>query len=198
MDGHDIGEYRGATSSARFFLGWLQNPLSIGAVAPSGRELARLMTEGLGPGARVLELGAGTGTLTRAILRRGVAPSDLFIVEQNPRFAEALRSRFPGCQVVAAEAQSVAQHLQGLRGGADFVVSGLPLLLFRAEEKARVIEQALSMLARGGCIHQFTYAGRCSVNRDLLTRYGLAASLIGVATLNIPPAFVYRLGRVYD
>lgn len=196
MDGHDLQRER--TAPTNFFLSWLQNPLAVGAVAPSGRELARLMTDGLAPGARVIELGAGTGTLTQAILDRGVAPGDLHVIEQNPKFASDLKRRFPACEVIAADAGSLARHLQRARGAADFVISALPLLLFRAEQKARVLEQALSMLGNGGCIHQFTYAGRCSVGRGMLVRYGLAASLIGVATLNIPPAFVYRLARTDD
>lgn len=198
MDGQDCVESRASTEPARFFLNWLQNPLTVGAVAPSGRELARLMTAGLGAGARVVELGAGTGTLTQAILERGVHPSDLHIVEQNGDFAAMLRGRFPSCEVVAGDAERVARHLQGLRGSIDFVISGLPLLLFTAARKARVLQQALTMLGRGGCIHQFTYGGRCSVGRVLLARYGLRASLLGVAALNIPPAFVYRLKRTDD
>lgn len=198
MDGEDLGGPRVATEPARFFMNWLQNPLTVGAVAPSGRELGRLMTAGLSPGARVVELGAGTGTLTQAILERGVHPSDLHIIEQNEDFAALLRGRFPSCEVVAGDAERLARHLHGLRGSVDFVISGLPLLLFTAARKARVLQQALTMLADGGCIHQFTYGGRCSVGRALLARYGLRASLLGVAALNIPPAFVYRLIRTDD
>lgn len=198
MDGQHFGESRIWTEPTRFFLSWLQNPLTVGAVAPSGRELARLMTAGLASGARVIELGAGTGTLTQAILERGVCPSDLHIIEQNEEFAAMLRGRFPSCPVVAGDAERLARHLHGLKGSVDFVISGLPLLLFTAARKARVLQQALTMLAKGGCIHQFTYGGRCSVGRALLARYGLQASLLGVAALNIPPAFVYRLTRTHD
>jgi len=198
MDGRDVREPRASTEPTRFFLNWLQNPLTVGAVAPSGRELARLMTAGLAPGARVIELGAGTGTLTQAILERGVHPSDLHLIEQNEDFADMLRRRFPSCTVVTGDAERLARHLQGLRGSVDFVISGLPLLLFTAARKARVLQQALTMLGKGGCIHQFTYGGRCSVGRALLARYGLHASLLGVAALNIPPAFVYRLTRIHD
>jgi phosphatidylethanolamine/phosphatidyl-N-methylethanolamine N-methyltransferase len=198
VNGPEYGESRLWTEPARFFLNWLQNPLTVGAVAPSGRELARLMTAGLAPGARVVELGAGTGTLTQAILERGVHSSDLHIVEQNESFADLLHRRFPACTVVAGDAERLARHLQALRGSADFVISGLPLLLFSVSRKARVLQQALTVLARSGCIHQFTYGGRCSISRGLLARYGVRASLLGVAALNIPPAFVYRLKRADD
>lgn len=196
MDAHDLRECRASADPTRFFLSWLQNPLTVGAVAPSGRELAKLMTAGVAAGARVVELGAGTGTLTQAILDRGVHEADLYIVEQNAEFASVLRRRFPASEVVAADAERLARHLHTLRGSVDFVISGLPLLLFPTLRKARVLQQAVTMLGRGGRIHQFTYGGRCSVGRGLLDRYGLRSSLIGVAPLNLPPAFVYRMTRV--
>lgn len=196
MEGQELRERRRAHRSGSFFRGWLQDPFSVGAVAPSGRELGRLMTTGLAPGARVVELGGGTGTLTRAILQRGVSRSDLHIVEHNAAFADRLRRTFPGCRVVAADAGALARHMRGLRGRVDFIVSGLPLLLFSNDQKMRVLNAAFSLLAPGGRLHQFTYGGRCSVNRSLLDRMDLQASLVGVAALNIPPAFVYRLMRI--
>ena len=188
-----VGQPRGSTEPTRFFRNWLQNPLTVGAVAPSGRELARLMTAGLASGARVVELGAGTGTLTQAILDRGVHASDLHVIEQNDEFAAILRSRFPSCAIVAGDAAHLDNHLRGLRGSVDFVISGLPLLLFGAARKAQIVQQALTMLGSRGCIHQYTYGGRCSIGRGLLARYGLRATLLGVAARNIPPAFVYRV-----
>lgn len=186
---------RGAAASASFFLGWVQNPFAVGAIAPSGRALARLMTSGLGPGSRVVELGAGTGTLTAALVERGVRQSDIVLVERNEQFAEHLRRRFPAARVVTSDAQTVATDLPELAGQVDCVVSGLPLLLFGARRKACVIEQAAQLLCDTGCVHQFTYGGLCPVSRKLLGRHGLSARRLGVAPLNVPPAFVYRWSR---
>jgi hypothetical protein len=74
---------KGPQQLARFFRSWIQDPLAIGAVAPSGRVLAKLMVRDLVPGARVVELGAGTGTLTQAILDRGVQPAAIVEGEQQ-------------------------------------------------------------------------------------------------------------------
>lgn len=200
MDGQEVEEvaepYR-SPQTASFFLNWLQDPLAVGAVAPSGRLLAKLMTAGLAPGSRVVELGAGTGTVTRAILDRGVAAQDLYIVEQNPQFAAGLETRFPRCKVIVADAISLSDHLSDLPGAVDCVVSGLPLLLFNREQKRRLLEQAFSMLTPAGYFHQFTYAGRCSVGRGLLKELALKKALIGISPLNIPPAFVYRIERAH-
>lgn len=178
-----------------FFKSWIQNPVAIGAVAPSGRLLAKLMATGLRRGARVIELGAGTGTVTQAILDAGVRAEDLFAVEQNAQFLKILARRFPECPLVAADALSLVEHVPGA-GTFDFVVSGLPLLFFSPEQKQRLLEQVFEMLGSKGALHQFTYAGRCPVERGLRSRLELRSSLVGIAPFNLPPAFVYRLSRL--
>jgi phospholipid N-methyltransferase len=178
-----------------FFKSWIQNPVAIGAVAPSGRLLAKLMASGVKRGARVVELGAGTGTVTQAILDTGVRAQDLFVVEQNAQFQKILARRFPESHLVAADALSVTEHVPE-RGAFDFVVSGLPLLFFSPEQKRRLLEQVFELLGPKGALHQFTYAGRCPVERGLRSRLELKSSLIGIAPFNLPPAFVYRLSRL--
>lgn len=181
--------------SSSFFVNWLQDPLAIGAIAPSGRLLAKLMAAGVRPGARVVELGAGTGTLTKALLQAGVAPCDLYVVEQNRRFAATLTRKFPLCEVVVGDALSLVKHLGALAGAVDFVISGLPLLLFSTAQKRRLLEQSFSLLGPRGCVHQFTYGGRCPVPRALLRELALRKTLIGISPWNLPPAFVYKIDR---
>jgi phospholipid N-methyltransferase len=178
-----------------FFRSWIQNPLSIGAVAPSGRLLAKMMAMNLGAGTRVIELGAGTGTVTQAILDSGVRPQDLYIVEQNQQFIPILKRRFPCCPTIQADAMSLAEHVNGSAGSFDFIISGLPLLLFSAEQKLRLLSQAFDVLRPTGVLRQFTYAGRCPVGRDLRAKLQIESSLVGIAPFNLPPAFVYRFGR---
>lgn len=180
----------------RFFRSWVRNPFAIGAVAPSSQMLARLMASNLRPGARVIELGAGTGTVTRAILDSGVLPEDLFLVEQNPDFVELLRRRYPRCPVVQADARALSQYSDQLPDRFDFIISGLPLLLFSRLQKLRILTQAFDVLRPNGYFHQFTYAGRCPVGRELRALLRLESSLIGFAPLNLPPAFVYRFARI--
>lgn len=182
-------------SFGRFFKSWVRNPFAIGAVAPSGRLLARLMASNLQAGSRVIELGAGTGTVTRAILDSGVRPEDLFIIEQNAEFVEILRRRFPRCPVLQADAGALGAYLGQLPDSFDFIISGLPLLLFSRRQKMRILSQAFDVLRPNGYFHQFTYAGRCPVGRELRAQLRLESSLIGFTPLNLPPAFVYRFAR---
>lgn len=177
-----------------FFRGWLRDPRSMGAVAPSGRSLARLMATGVTAGATVLELGAGTGTLTEALLAKGVQPTNLYLVERDPELAAVLRGRFAGCHVVAGDALALQRELPpGVTY--DFIISGLPLLLFSPEQRFELLRQVLTLLRPGGCYQQFTYGGRCPIDRDTRRRLNVDAALLGIAALNLPPAFVYRLTR---
>ena len=176
-----------------FLKGWIRNPLAIGALAPSSKSLARLMAKDVGTGARVVELGAGTGTVTAALLANGVAPGNLHLVERDPQFVKILKRRFPRCPVVAADALELDAQFGA--GGFDFAISGLPLLCFSPEKRYRLLQQAFHLLKPHGRLHQFTYAGRCPVDKDLRALLRVDSRLIGIAPVNLPPAFVYRLAR---
>jgi SAM-dependent methyltransferase len=70
------------------------------------RVLAPLFADfaGVGPGDRVLDIGAGTGALTAALLSRGASAA---AVDPSPEFAAVLRERFPGLEVEKAPAESI-------------------------------------------------------------------------------------------
>lgn len=178
-----------------FFRSWLRDPFNVASVAPSSRSLAKLMASGVHAGACVVELGAGTGTLTTALIDSGVRQEDLFLVEQHADFAAVLRTRFPGANVIEADAASLTQRLGALRGRVDYVVSGLPILWFNRDKKAAILSEAFELLKPGGRFQQFTYLGRPPVGTKLLAELGLRATLLGIAPMNLPPAFVYRFVR---
>ena len=178
-----------------FFRTLMSDPRAVGAVVPSSPSLGRLMARGCGAGARVVEVGAGTGALTRAILNTGVSDRDLCLVERDERFVEILRERFPGARTVHGDATSLGEHLEDLMGRVDFIISGLPLLLFSDARKRKLLAAAFRLLGEDGAFHQFTYGGVCPVGRRTLDGLGIRASCLGVAALNVPPAFVYRIQR---
>jgi len=182
--------YRGV-----FFRNWLRDPFRVASVAPSSRWLARLMATGIAADSRVVELGAGTGTLTTAILDLGVRPENLYLVEQHPEFCGVLRARFSGSRVLQIDAAALTVSLGALRGNVDFVISGLPIVWFDRDKKATILAESLALLKPAGCFQQFTYLGRPPVGARLLAELGLEATLLGIAPMNLPPAFVYRFER---
>lgn len=184
-----------APAYGRFLRSWLNDPLAVGALAPSGRSLARSVAREVAPGHRVVELGPGTGIVTREILARGVLPGDLVLVERCGGFAEHLEREHPDVTVLRGDATEPQEGLKSLRGKVDYVVSGLPLVLFSREQKARLLEECFGLLREGGALIQFTYGGRCPVGKRDLGRQGLVAKCVGFIALNMPPAFIYRIAR---
>ncbi len=192
MSGQELQQSHTSDDFGHFIKGWIRNPLAMGALAPSGKSLAKLMARDVGPGSRVLELGAGTGTVTEALLANGVAPADLYLVERDRQFVKILERRFPRCHIVAADALELDSPCDA-EGSFDFVVSGLPLLCFSPDKRYRILQRALRLLKTHGQLHQFTYAGRCPVDKDLRALLRVDSALLGIAPFNLPPAFVYRL-----
>lgn len=151
------------------------------------------MSAGLHAGSTVIELGAGTGTVTAAIREAGVRSCNLHLIERDRRLADILDQRFPDSIVHCIDAATIEQRLSALVGRVDVVVSGLPILWFERSHKAAILRAAFAMLRTGGAMHQFTYAGRPPIGRRLMRELELTATLTGTAWLNFPPAFVYRL-----
>ena len=184
------------TAFRRTFLkNYLQDPIRVASVIPSGRNLARAMAAEVVPGSRVVELGVGTGTLTRALIEKGIDPENLYLVERNADFVEILESQFPASEVLQIDAQDLATHLAHCAGEIDYAVSGLPILWFSRVVKFRILEAAFKMLKSDGAFFQFSYFGRPPVSQSILDELGLTATRTGFAPLNLPPAFTYRFER---
>jgi phosphatidylethanolamine/phosphatidyl-N-methylethanolamine N-methyltransferase len=177
---------------------WLRDPRSVGALAPSGPALARLMTAHVdhahGP---VIELGPGTGVFTRALLERGLPGHRLVLVETDPVLASTLAQRYPHARVLRMDAARLGRS-SSLFGDerASAVISGLPLLSIPADKVDAIVEGVFErQLQHDGALYQFTYGLRCPVPRALRQRLGLEAERIGGAWLNLPPAWVWRIRR---
>lgn len=176
----------------RFIATWLQNPLKIGAVSPSGRLLARAIAAEVDPSqpGMVVELGPGTGPVTEALIERGVSPERLILVEYDPEFCSLLRRRFPAAKVVQGDAYALGKTLANMVDEPlCAVVSGLPLMTRPLFTRLRLLKTALSMLRKGGPFVQFTYAMTAPIPSR--RHRGTASPRVW---LNLPPArvWVYR------
>ena len=79
----------------KFFKGWIDRPKAVGSIVPTSSITARKMASIVNPasGLPVLEVGPGTGVITRAILARGVKPENLYALEYSPDSAHWIRER---------------------------------------------------------------------------------------------------------
>ncbi|MEI2385665.1 methyltransferase domain-containing protein [Breoghania sp. JC706] len=146
---------------ARFFRSWVENPLKTGAVSPSGPALSKLMASEAEPqrAGAILELGPGTGVVTKALVDRGIDANRLIALEYNDDFCTLLRRRFPGLAVVQGDAYALKQTLEGAEDGSlASIISSLPLFTRPPAERRELLLQALELLEPGAPFIQFSYA----------------------------------------
>jgi phosphatidylethanolamine/phosphatidyl-N-methylethanolamine N-methyltransferase len=178
----------------RFLRSWIEKPLHVGAVMPSGRPLARTMAQyvdvdSTGP---VIELGPGTGAITSALVDRGIDQKRLVLVEYNPGFCALLRDRYPLAKVVQGDAYRLRDTLWNvLSAPASAVVSGLPLVTKPLLTRVKLVRDAFAALAPGAPFIQFTYSVVPPIPKSLP---GVSTEASERIWMNLPPArvWVYR------
>lgn len=198
----DWGRYAGnggllgmAASFGAFWRQAICSPHGVGAICPSSAALAQTMA-GLLPAPvmesedLIVELGPGTGVVTRALLDRGIAPHRLLLIERMPAFCRMLQDRFPQVPVVLGDAMRLQDYLPPRRVAA--IVSSLPLLSLPPECRSGIIAAMRRCLDADGCIIQFTYA---LWGKTPLRRAGFTADCCRRVIVNVPPARVERLRR---
>ena len=180
----------------RFLRSWIEKPLRMGAVMPSGKVLARTMAqyvdvESTGP---VVELGPGTGAITAALLAHGIDQKRLVLVEFNPAFCALLRERYPQATVVQGDAYALRDTLWNvLKEPAAAVVSGLPLVTKPMLTRLKLIRDAFVAMSPGAPFVQFTYSVAPPIPKTLP---GVSTEASERIWMNLPPArvWVYRKG----
>jgi phosphatidylethanolamine/phosphatidyl-N-methylethanolamine N-methyltransferase len=178
----------------QFIRTWFEKPIRTGAVMPSGKALARVMAGSVDPDSTgpIIELGPGTGPVTEAMVRRGIDPARLILVEFDPDFCRLLRTRYPTATVVQGDAYRLRRLLETIvREPAAAIVSGLPLVTKPLRTRLRLISDAMTLLKPGAPFIQFTYAMVPPIPKSLS---GIQAKASELIWLNLPPArvWVYR------
>jgi phosphatidylethanolamine/phosphatidyl-N-methylethanolamine N-methyltransferase len=182
---------RGVANPMLFFRRWLANPLQMGSVIPSSAALGQRIAKHTrrASGEAVLELGAGTGVISRALLAGGVPPERLIVVEIVPEMADHLRSVLPGVHVLEGDARDLpellANHWHGRIGS---VVCGIPLMLLPFSEQRRFLA-AIETVAPGRGFLQYSY---CVTSPLPWRKHALTVRREAWTPLNFPPASVWR------
>lgn len=178
----------------KFFKGWIDKPKTVGSIVPTSSITARRMASvvDLRSGLPVLELGPGTGVITKAILARGVQPENLYAVEYSADFVRHLNRLYPGVNVIQGDAFNLDDTLGALKDQKfDSVVSGVPLLNFPVKQRVKYVNDLLDRIPAGRPIVQITYGPKSPVppgQGDYVIEH------LDFVFRNIPPAqlWVYR------
>jgi phosphatidylethanolamine/phosphatidyl-N-methylethanolamine N-methyltransferase len=182
---------RPVANPAMFLRRWIANPLQMGSIVPSSGALCRRIAAQVrrGPDEYVLELGAGTGVVSNALLAGGVPADRLIVVEIVPDMADHLRRVLPGVQVIAGDARQLPSLLPAAwQGRIGTVVCGIPLVLLPAAEQRRFID-AIEAVAPGRGFLHYSY---CATSPLPGRRHGLKPRREAWTPLNFPPASVWR------
>jgi phosphatidylethanolamine/phosphatidyl-N-methylethanolamine N-methyltransferase len=179
----------------QFLVLWAKSPMRIGGILPSSRGLARAMAAqvDVNDDGVIIELGAGTGMVTHALVERGVPSKRLLVIEREESLLAILRTQFPKLTIIQVDALHLDVFLkeQGVTE-INAIISSLPLLTMpraiRHEIEAKMAEAIVNY---GGHIVQFTYGSAAPLTRERWVQnriYGLRKKSV---MTNIPPAYVW-------
>lgn len=188
-------QLRALDDQVRFLRNWLENPLKTGAVAPSSKHLAKAMAAVVDPDLTgpVIELGPGTGAMTEALIKRGVAPERIIAIEFSRDFVPLLAKRFPGATILQGDAYALREKVRSLtEDKACAVVSSLPLFTEPPARRIRMVTDAFDLLHPGAPFIQFSYALVSPVPRSIT---GMTVEISDWILKNMPPARVWTYRR---
>ena len=177
-----------------FFTLWLQKPLRIAAAKPSGVRLAGAVARCIDltrPGP-VLELGAGTGSLTRGLVRAGCRPERIVALESEPALVAVLRRAFPAMTVIEGDATRIGDYFAGSVERFAAVVSSLPIKWFSVEAQYAVVRPCLDLLGPGGRFFQLTNAFTSPLAID---RLGIAGQEVARVWFNLLPTQIWAYSK---
>lgn len=185
--------------AALFRRAWLRAPLRIASVSPSSPVLARACAaaaglDGSDAGADpVLELGAGTGAVTKGLLAAGVAEERLILLEREAELADVLRREYPKARVIEGDAGQIGWWLSNLGvTRLRAVVSTLPIVWFPANLQRAILAQCFRYLPAEGRFAQVTNRPASPVPH---LRFGYSGERFRWVWRNLPPSAVWRHWR---
>jgi len=136
----------------------LQNPRGVGAACPSSRRLSEAVAkmvpnhQGL-----VIELGAGTGIITEALLKNGLPPEQLLAIEKSSQLSAYLQNRFPQLKIIEGDALHLKDFIGDSQDKIAAIICGLPFRSLPERIVHGIIKQVELLLPEDGLFLQYTY-----------------------------------------
>ncbi|MDR4504571.1 MAG: methyltransferase domain-containing protein [Candidatus Scalindua sp.] len=175
------------------------HPTKTGAIAPSSKSLADLITDaaGLSNASTVIEFGSGTGIFTEKILQKISKEARFFALEINPDFVKATINRCPNVTIYQDSATNVKKYLYNLDiKECDRIICGLPWASFSESLQEELLDVIVDILKPGGRFLTFAYLQGLLLPAGIRFKKILSARFKNITKtktvwLNFPPAFVY-------
>ncbi len=181
----------------QFFQEFLKNPLNVGAISPSSPALVERMLDGVCGDSDhvVLEIGVGTGAITRVLQTRVLSENCYIGIEINESFVECSRREFPGMKIICGDAGEAGKiHTNSGLGAVKFIVSGLPFASLPGDISKKILAEVDKFMDRGCMFRTFQYVHgyylppAVKFRRRMEDKYGRAARG-KVVMKNLPPAY---------
>ena len=183
-----------------FFL-WhsLRHPKITGSQLPSGYYLSKAMIDGVNPqtAGGIIELGPGTGPVTRQLIAAGFPEDRICSIELSEEFVDKLQEKYPRMKIIKGSAFDVEEWQSQIPfKEVQAVISSLPLMLFPPEQNFALIESVLfSKKLNANKMIQFSYFGRNPLRNQPNTADYIQIEKINFIWRNLYPATVWRYSR---
>jgi Phospholipid N-methyltransferase len=181
----------------QFLQAFLKNPLKVGAITPSSPELARKMIEGVTPDAEniVLELGVGTGAITKFIEEIVPDRRSYLGLELDQDLAKSNNEKFPALEIICGSACDMRSiHRQSGFGKVSYIISCLPFVSLPKAVSEKVYLQIEEFMEAGCMFRTFQYAhgyytpAALKLREFMRNRYG-KSKRSPLVVKNVPPAY---------
>lgn len=185
----------GLAAAWLFFRRFLVHPALLATALPSSRAMARMVAAQVrrSPGQYVVELGAGTGAVTEALIDAGVPAERLVVVEIDEEMASFLDEAFPGVTVIHGSAAEIASLLpEEARGRVGEIVCGVPVSLLGYDDQKAMVDAMLAVLPEGERFLAYTYRPASPLP---MARLRLSGRRVGFTLRNVMPASVWAYRR---
>lgn len=179
---------------------------SIGALCSTSRFVAKAMAPKINAGDPpqiIIELGMGTGSITKEIIKH-LRPQDTFIgIEQNEKLLEVCKNNIcSGDKNISVKlehglAQDIRSILQKHKiNQADYIVCTIPFRILPKNDTEKILKEAKKVLKSGGYFSfiRFLPALETKFIYKILDGFSIASKKLIIR--NIPPAEVIIMQKI--
>jgi phospholipid N-methyltransferase len=137
---------------------YIRNFKTSGTIASSSVKAINRIVENVLPDRpqSIVEMGSGTGAITRQILDKMHPASELHAFEINRDFVRSLRKlRDKRLHVMPYSALNILSCLE--MDSVDVIISSLPLSFFKLSNREELLVSSYAALRPGGCFNQLSF-----------------------------------------